>query len=114
VLHVLTGSPLCNRLQHIYVQIAHEIEFSDRQVEKYQATITTVRTYCYDLECLQTGFGLVNGFFDHIKITVADFHIVFSVCFHESLLGNSSPQWLFLCSVFTRRFLVTNINSGDS
>jgi hypothetical protein len=32
---------------------------------------------------------------------------------HYSLLGNSSPQWLFLCSVFTRHFLVTNVSNGD-
>jgi hypothetical protein len=32
----------------------------------------------------------------------------------QSFLGNSSPQWLFLCSVFTRNFLVTTLSNGDS
>jgi hypothetical protein len=41
-------------------------------------------------------------------------HWVFSVYFELSLLGNSSQQWLFLCSVFTRRFLATNLNNGDT
>jgi hypothetical protein len=31
-----------------------------------------------------------------------------------SLFGNSSQQWLFLYNVFTRRFLVTHFNNGDS
>jgi hypothetical protein len=39
---------------------------------------------------------------------------VFSVCLHQSLLSNSSRQWIFLCSVFTRRFLVNNFTKGDS
>jgi hypothetical protein len=39
---------------------------------------------------------------------------VSSICFHLSLLGNSSQQWLFLCSVFTRRLLVTNLNTRGS
>jgi hypothetical protein len=35
---------------------------------------------------------------------------VFSVCFHCSLLGYRSQQWLHLYNVSTRRFLVTNLN----
>jgi hypothetical protein len=40
-------------------------------------------------------------------------HKVFSVYFHLSLVGNSTPQWLFFCNVFTSRFLVTNLSNGD-
>jgi hypothetical protein len=32
---------------------------------------------------------------------------------HKSLLGNSSQQWLFLCKVSTRCYLVTNLSNGD-
>jgi hypothetical protein len=41
-------------------------------------------------------------------------HWVFSVYFHQSLIGNGSPQWLFLCNVLIRRFLVTNLSNGES
>jgi hypothetical protein len=67
------------------------------------------------------GSGLVNIFIDHLQVvttnnynTIADFHTKSSVSFHSSLLGNNSQQWLFLCNSFTRRFLVTNLNNGDS
>jgi hypothetical protein len=49
----------------------------------------------------------------HFQFTVTQ-ALGFSVYFHESLLGNSSPQWLFLCNVCIRRFLVTNLSNGDS
>jgi hypothetical protein len=29
-------------------------------------------------------------------------------------LGNSSPQWIILCRVFTRSLLVTSLSNGDS
>jgi hypothetical protein len=32
----------------------------------------------------------------------------------QSLLGNTSQRWLFLCKVFSRRFLVTNLSDVDS
>jgi hypothetical protein len=69
----------------------------------------------------------MNRFIDHLQVvttsnynTIADFHTTnHSTLSLLSLLpqylpGNSSPQWLFLCSVFTRRFLVTNLSNGDS
>jgi hypothetical protein len=69
----------------------------------------------------------VSRFLDHLQVgtinnyyTIADFHttnhaaLVSSVYFHLFLLANSSPQWLLLCSIFTRRFLVTNLINGDS
>jgi hypothetical protein len=37
-------------------------------------------------------------------------HDVFSVCFHCSLLGYHSKQWVHLYNVSTKRFLVTNLN----
>jgi hypothetical protein len=40
--------------------------------------------------------------------------LVFSVWFHYLLLGNNSQQWLVLCNLFTKRFLVTILNNGDS
>jgi hypothetical protein len=64
---------------------------------------------------------LGNKFIDHLQVvtannynTITDFHITIpSACFHKSLLRNSSPQWLFFCNVFTRPFLVTNLNNRD-
>jgi hypothetical protein len=47
-------------------------------------------------------------------LSVHRYALGFSAYFHESLLGNSSIQWLFLCNVCTRRFLVTNLSNGDS
>jgi hypothetical protein len=64
----------------------------------------------------------VNRFIDHLQVvttenynTTADFHTTnHSTLSLLSLLVNPSPQWLFLCSVFTRRFLATNVSNGDS
>jgi hypothetical protein len=71
-------------------------------------------------------FGLVNRLIDHLQDVIANKSTlllistlqitprpVFSVCFHKSLLCNSTQQWLFLCSVFTRRFLITSLNNWD-
>jgi hypothetical protein len=71
-------------------------------------------------------YGFVIGFIDHFQVvttnnyyTIADFHttnhstLSFLSIFPLVLLGNSSPQWLFLYSVFTRRFLVTNLSNGE-
>jgi hypothetical protein len=80
------------------------------------------------LTCISdyTGFGLVNTFIDQLQVvTINNYYNcwflyykslrVFSVFFHQSLLVDNSPQWLlFLCNVFTRRFLVTNLSNGDS
>jgi hypothetical protein len=72
------------------------------------------------------GFGLVIGFTDNLQVittnyyTTADFHttnhstLSLLSLFHQSLLGKSFPEWLFLCSVFARHFLVTNLSSGES
>jgi hypothetical protein len=76
------------------------------------------------------GFGL-NRYFDHsqvvstrtnnynsitglhtLKITVAQNNVLY-ICFHSSLLRNSSQQWLFLYGVFTIRFLAMDINTGS-
>jgi hypothetical protein len=55
----------------------------------------------------------VNRFIVHLQVvttnnynTIADFH--------TTIFPVSSQQWLFLCNVFTRRFLVTNPNNEDS
>jgi hypothetical protein len=46
--------------------------------------------------------------------TIADLHTTnHSQMSCLNLRGNSSPQWLFMCSVITRCFLVTNLNNGD-
>jgi hypothetical protein len=70
---------------------------------------------------------LVNRFIDHLRVvttnnynSIADSHITVHFplrplsLIHLLLLGNRSQQWIFLCSVFTRRFLVRNLNNGDS
>jgi hypothetical protein len=64
----------------------------------------------------------VDRLIDHLQVvttnnynTSADFHTTnhstLSLLSLPSLVlyGNRSPQWLFLCSVFTRRFLVSNL-----
>jgi hypothetical protein len=64
----------------------------------------------------------VNRFIDNSQVvttnncnTVADFHTKnHSTLSLLSLLGNSSPQRLLLCSIFARRFLVTNLSNEDS
>jgi hypothetical protein len=68
----------------------------------------------------------MNRFIDHLQVvtinnsnTIANFHTtnystLSSHCFLYSLLGNRFQQRLFLCNVFTRRFLVTDLNNGDS
>jgi hypothetical protein len=74
-----------------------------------------------------TVIGLERRFIDHSQAvttnnynSITDFHITnhpilsFSVYFYQSYLSNSFSQWLSLCSVFTRRFLVTKLSNGDS
>jgi hypothetical protein len=67
----------------------------------------------------------MNRFIDHLQVvtisnyyTTADLHTInhftLSLYFHCFLLSNSSPQWLFFCSVVTRRLLVTNLSNADS
>jgi hypothetical protein len=69
----------------------------------------------------------VNRFIDHLQVVttnncklIPDFYITNHSTLNLLsllsivLLGNSSQQWLFFCSVFIRRFLVININNGDS
>jgi hypothetical protein len=64
----------------------------------------------------------MNRFIDHLQVvttnnynTIAEFHTTNnSTLSLLSLLGDSSPQWLFLCTVFTRHFLVKNLSNGDS
>jgi hypothetical protein len=68
---------------------------------------------------LYTGYGLDIGFILNVIITLSLIHPLYwslqhTLCLHQSLLGNSFQQWLLLCSVFTRRFLVTNFNNRDS
>jgi hypothetical protein len=73
------------------------------------------------------GYGLVNTFIDHLHVVTTnnykatiDFHttnhstLSLLSLLSLSLPGKSSQQWLFLCNVFTRRFLVTNFDNGDS
>jgi hypothetical protein len=68
----------------------------------------------------------VNRFIDHLQVvatdncsTNADFHttnhstLSLLSLLSVVLLGNHSPQWLFLCSVFTKRFLVTKLSNGN-
>jgi hypothetical protein len=71
----------------------------------------------------------VNIFIDHSQVvttnnctsnTIADFRTVYPSLlsllslFPLVLTHNSSPRWLFLCSVITRSFLVTSLNNVDS
>jgi hypothetical protein len=70
--------------------------------------------YCHNLGVwLQIGFGLVNGFIDHLYTrlgttsthnAIADLHILQITRAHTK-----SSQ-----STFTSRFLVVDLNNGDS
>jgi hypothetical protein len=60
----------------------------------------------------------MNRYIDHLQAvttnnynTIADFHTKSS---QSTFTSNSSQQWLFLCSVFIRRFLAMNIGKADS
>jgi hypothetical protein len=70
--------------------------------------------------------GMVIEFIDNLQVvtknsyyTIFDLHTTnhSTLCllslFPTVFLGNSSPQCLFLCSAFTRYFLVTNLSNGD-
>jgi hypothetical protein len=68
----------------------------------------------------------VSRFIDHSQVvttnnyyTVADIHTtnhstLSLLSLFPLVFTNSSPQWLFLCRVFTRRLLVTNLSNVDS
>jgi hypothetical protein len=64
--------------------------------------------YCHVFRgvSLLTGFGLVNGFIDHLQAVTTNNHTT-TADFHTS--HSKSSQ-----SAFTRRFLVTDINNEDS
>jgi hypothetical protein len=67
----------------------------------------------------------VDRFIDHLQVvstnnynTVADCNTTNHPTLSSQsvlliLLGNSTQQWLFLCNVFTRRFLVKNLSNGE-
>jgi hypothetical protein len=56
-------------------------------------------------------FKLDIGFIDHLKVVNTNNHNTIAiVTLYKSLHAKSSPA----CSIFTRLFLVTDFNSGDS
>jgi hypothetical protein len=70
------------------------------------------------------GFWLVNRFIDHLQV-VTTYKLLqhyrpfaYYKWLHASafirLYFVAPQQWLFLCTVFTRRFLVTNLRNADS
>jgi hypothetical protein len=85
---------------------------------KYTVTCTSDyrRGLDWRIDLLTTHKSLTTNNYNILPISTLQItpHYVFSVYIHQSLLGNSSSQWLFLCNVFTRRFLVTYFSNGDS
>jgi hypothetical protein len=70
--------------------------------------------YCHDLGMTKTGFGLVNGFIDHLY-TPLEIQVITApplVSTIHKLPQNSLS--LFQTAVFTSRFLATASNSGNS
>jgi hypothetical protein len=64
---------------------------------------------------LQTGYGLVNGFIDHLYTHPSELQAPNAIAdFHTSQITTALAKPFPACCVLTSRFLVTASNSGDS